>query len=844
MNQRARAPRRTDPDLTIAAVLIAAIAVVAGVLAAQPIYATSMLWVVGAVGATVALLVVWFGSRLRWGVMTLAALAVAFALVVVPLGVPTALTAGPAGILRGLGDGLATVALGWKQLLTLSLPVGTYQAVLVPFLVVIFCSVAVSTSLILRAGRWRPLAALSIVAPVLFGTIFGSSAVSDPVTLAGVVVNAPRELALWLGTFGAAVAWVAWSSGRDRRAALRRGRTADAEFAVAHGQGEAPGDPHRIGHSAVRRNSLVRGLVAGVVVLAAVGGALVLAPIVTDSVRTVPRDAIDPELVVRDRVSPLAAYRTWKRDAMLQTPLFTVSSDDELPQRLGLAVLAGYDGVDFTVGDPSVVGRFTRFPSGGSIDDPRRVKVQIAEGYSDVWVPISAPLASPPQFTGPRASDLSDRFYVNRDAGSAVAVPTAAGLKSGDGYAATMSGAPDARLGSEPASQNALIDLETMPQLARWIELQELPSTGDGVIEAIERLRDRGYLSHSLTDGNGEGAWVSALGDEHPVRFVSSPGGHSEARLEQLFQQLSDQQVAAGTDPRDEMLVAGIGDDEQFAAAAAVVARAMGFDSRVVVGVRLGGADAGVPGTPACAEVCMGENLAAWVEVRGRDGVWAPLDVSPQIDSAPTMLQKGEQLPEFPTLPEERNASESDPPIGMTNQDTGETGDADANSFSALWPVLRVVGLSLLGLALIMMCVLFIPLVKRLRARKRRTALSAEVQVLGAWDELLDAYADSGAQLPTERGREAIMRELGVDGGDWIAWTVDQAVYSREGITRETAETLWEVVDVRVQERRRELGFWRRMRSRFSFASFGGLVGSGARGERGVTRRTKKEALR
>lgn len=855
-----RSAERAGAQLTFAAAVLATVAVCFGVLAAQPIYATGMLWVVASVGAGAALLVVWIGARMRWGAMTLAALALAFVVLVLPLGVPTALQAGPEAWLRGLGDGLAAVALGWKQLLTLSLPVGTYQAVLVPFLVVMFGPVAAATALVLRTTRWRPFAALAIVAPVLFGTVFGSSAVSDPVTFAGITINAPRELAIWLGAFGTAVAWVAWASGRKRRAALRRGRLADAGLGDEHVAGHvvqaARGEAHAPSRGAVRRNALVRGFVAGVIVVAALAGAFVLAPIVTDEIRTVPRDAVDPELVVRDRVSPLASYRSWKRDAKLEAPMFAVSSSDgQLPQRLSLAVLSGYEGIDFTVGDPSLVGRFTRFPSGGKIEDPHRVTVKVAEGYSDVWVPISAPLAAPPSFAGPRASTLADSFYLNRETGSAVVVSASGGLRDGDSFTATMSGSPAAKLGTAPVSTSPLVDLESMPQLERWLALQELPATGDGVTEAIDRLRERGYLSHSLTDGEGEGAWLRSLGAENPIRFVSSPGGHSEARLEQLFQQLSDQQVAAGEDPDASMLVAGIGDDEQFAAAAAVVARAMGFDSRVVVGVRLAGTDSsnstepsnstesGVPGVPACTEVCTGEHLAAWVEVQGRDGVWAPFDVSPQIDMAPTMLQKGEKLPEFPTQPEERNANESDPPLGMVNQESGSSAEDEPNMLSELWPVLRFLALFTLGGALIALFVLFVPLVKMLRTKKRRAALAPEVQALGAWDELLDAFADTGARVTPGHGRELAMHELGVDGGDWIAWTVDQAVFAREGITAETAQALWEVVDARVSERRSELGFWLRMRSRFSFASFGENVGTGF--IRAAGRRIrKKEALR
>ncbi len=838
--RRARENERIRPVLSIAAAAITLTIAVFGVLSAMPIYDTASLWLSGGISAALAFVLVWLGTRLRLGALTLVALALGFALMLVPLGVPSALTQGPAGLLNGLGDGLAAVALGWKQLLTLSLPVGTYQTVLVPFITVIYVSVAAAASLTLRGGRSVPVASLFIVAPVVFGTVFGSSAISEPFALGWITARAPRELGIWLGAFGFAVAWVAWSSGRERRAALKRGRLADASLST--GAVRLPGAPTaRSGRSAVRRNTLIRGGIATVTVIAALALAFVVAPVATGETRTVPRDRIDPELVVREGVSPLSSYRSWKRDATLMEPLFTVSSeDDALPSRLRIAVLAGFDGVDFTVGDPQQVGRFTRFPSGGQIDDPQQVTVQIEAGYSKAWVPIAAPLAAPPVFTGSRAAGLSDSFYLNRDAGSAVAVPTAAGLREGDGYRATMSAAPDASLGGGPVSESPLFDLETMPQLARWLELQELPATDDGLLEAIERLRERGYLSHSLTEGEGEGLWLRELGDDQ-VRFVSSPGGHSEARLEDLFAQLIEQQIAAGEGADRSMLVAGIGDDEQFAAASALLARAMGYDSRVVVGVRLGNEAAGVPGVPACSEVCAGINVAAWIEVRGADGVWAPVDVSPQTDIAPTMLQKGEQLPEFPTQPEEQDATEADQPVGMSNQEAGDPGNDDEDRLSALWPTLRIAGLLLLAVMLIALLALFIPVVKRLRTQRRRSHPSPEVRALGAWDELLDTYRDSGAVVPRGGGRDAKMRALGIAGGDWIAWTTDQAVYSREGITVETATALWGVVDAKIAERRKTQSFWSRFVSRFSLASFGGIF---SRTKLGTFRGRAKGAVR
>src|SRR5690606_29982639 len=141
------------------------------------------------------------------------------------------------------------------------------------------------------------------------------------------------------------------------------------------------------------------------------------------------------------------------------------------------------------------------------------------------------------------------------------------------------------------------------------------------------------------------------------------------------------------------MLVAGVGDDEQFAAAAALAARSLGYDARVVVGVRLTGK--GVPGVPVCETECTGENLAAWVEVRGTGGEWLAFDVTPQLEQRPQRLEEGEQLPEHPTTPEERDVREVDPPIGLGEQGEGAPSDPDPDEADWLGPLLRVIGLSL-----------------------------------------------------------------------------------------------------------------------------------------------------
>ena len=776
-----------------------------GVLAAMPIYATARLWLVAAAALALGALVAWASERWRFGLPVIAgATLVLFTLTVVPVAVPDALGG---GLFRGLLDGLAAVVLGWKQLLTLTLPVGSYRTVLVPAYVVFLVTALLTVWLSQRSPRRATFAAIPMLAPVAFGTIFGASQVSAPLHLGPLTVAAPREIGLWLAAAVLAAVWMAWTSGTERRAALKLGRAA--------GGGEQ------------RHSGVARALVgAAIVVIALLVGAVVT-PMLDSGDRAVARDQVDPEIVVRDRPSPLASYRTYKRDDTIDVPLFSVTAHGALPARMRLAALDAYDGVDFHVGD-AAAGRFIRFPSGERLDDPSRVSVRIDDGYADIWAP-TARLGSPPTFTGSHAAALADGFYVNSETGAAIAVPsgndTAQGLQPGDGYTAEMEvGGDPGELGG-PVSRAPTFDLDSAPELAAWLKRQQQSADEQGLTELIERLRQRGYLSHAMTDGEGNSAWLTRLSEQYGTQFESSAGGHSLARLETLFAQLNAQQVAAGEQAKPAQLVAGIGDDEQFAAAAALVARALGYDSRVVLGVRMGGEDAGVPGVPACAEACTGDHLAAWIEVRGDAGVWVPFDASPQLELRPQRIEQGEQLPEFPTKPEERDAREADPPIGLGEQGDGSDDQPVSEEAHDLGELLRGVLLAAAGTLLVVIPVLFLPVAKRVRSKRRRRETVPELRAIGAWEELVDRARDAGAQVPAHGSRAEIAAALGTPPAKWAAAEVDRAVFSASGIGEEEAALLWKAVETDSAERAAQLGFWQRVRAAYSLRSYG--IGGG-----------------
>jgi len=836
-----------------AAVLFAGIALACGVVSAWPIYDTPWL-----IAQAVAGLIVGGGAAIlapalarRWSVPVAAVvLIIGFGITVVPVAMPgtlarlvtTPVSSLLPAIVSALGDGLSAIVLGWKQLLTLTVPVGSYETVLVPAYVV-FAATAFLV-IVLRTTRLAPFASAALLAPVLFGTVFGSAQVSDawPLLVVDRAVP-PRELGLWLVAAAIGAAWVAWVTSAEHRAALRR---------LTPNRRMTPG------------SNLVRTALAVVVLLCAGVVSVLVNPLAgaDQTGRQMLRETVEPDIVLNDEPSPLAAYRAYKQNDLIDTALFEVTADGELPPRLRLAVLDRYDGRDFHVGTaagPSGAdfgfqgtGEFTRFPSAPTLSKPSDVTVEIGEGYHDIWMPTAA-LGSLPAFTGPRADALADGFYVDRHSSAAIVVTPSAetgarGLTAGDGFRVRMSAREAHELSGRPAVDGPQFDLDAMPELEAWVDLQGQPADASGLAELIERLRARGYLSHGVSDDAAQQLWLSRLTERYGTRFWPSPGGHSRARIEELFGQLNtqEQNALAHDSGSTAALVAAVGDDEQFAVASALVARALGFDSRVILGVRLGDDDT-VQGVPNCVRTCTGENLAAWIEVRGADGQWVPMDTTPQLLQPPTSLDEDEQLPEFDTTPHDRNAQEVDPPVGVGDP-ADDTEDPTPPTEPGWWiPVLRIVGLSLTALLLLVIPLCFLPLAKRFRRRRRRRASPAELAAVGAWIEVCDAALEllpnqsysqlrrtAGSTLERGSRREiagAFERALSSskETGQWAAIlterlaiaakVVDHAVFSPEGLREADVARLWAEIEDDLSRVRSLLGWWQRIRAAYSLRS-------------------------
>ncbi|MFS0853088.1 transglutaminase domain-containing protein [Microbacterium sp. 179-I 3D4 NHS] len=804
--------------LTFWALGFVLVGVALATVAAWPVYEAPRAIVVGLVGGVLGMSVAVLARVLRWGVLigALAAVGV-YLFAAVPVAIPSALASGPA-LLGGLRDAVLGVVLGWKQMLTLAPPLGEYQAVLIPFLVVMLAGGFLATVLALQPGRRAALAVPVVIVMSVFGIAFGPSAPSRALMLGALELPAPREWLVGVGVFTAAVVWLIGRARIQRAQALRVVAAANVSRRAA---------PVWL---RIRRHALAGGLV----VVALLAG-LAVAPVAagwTD--RSVLRDGVEPMVVVQQQSSPLGAYRSWFAGDRLDETVLEVQGDAGPIDRIRLVTLDEYDGDDFHV---SADDRFSRLPrsappTGGRVE----LDITIGDAYRGIWVPAPAGLAEAPDFGGSRADALADGFHIDGDGDTAITVAETpgggSGLVPGDRYSVLVDpGTQGDGLTGLQGGDSAL-DADEHPMLVEWAEMQEQPRTGAGFVELVDRLRSRGYLSHALLDDPAAAGWIAALQESEGYAFAPSYAGHSAARIEELFGAMVEQERRAGSDAAPELLVSAVGDDEQFAAATALLAEHWGFESRVVLGARLDGAEE-VPGIPSCTEVCTGKNMTAWVEVRAAGGDWSPIDVTPQFAMLPSAITEGEQLPEHPTVPEQPRSEALDPPQAQSdsNDDAPPLEAAESEVWAIVLPILRAVGLSLLALLLLVLPVLVLVFAKARRARARRSAASAEVRMAGAWEELVDLYADHDVEMATTGTRVQRARSTDRGAAMRLATLVDQGVFAGHPPTDAEAEAAWAIVDAERTQLAHHRTRWQRVLTALRPASFLGRArSSGSRG--------------
>lgn len=736
-----------------------------------PVYESTEFLIAAAVAVVAGMGVGLIGAWQRWPAWAvLSALVAAFLVLGVPAAVPSRAYAGVLPTQQGFVDLVAATALSWKQLVTIAVPVGSYQALLVPpFLLGLLASAAAATI----AFRTRhPVAAilppaLLLTAGILLGVVHGGLA-----------------LQAGLAFLVAVVAWLVHVAILDRQSL---GGRAGVERALA--------DARRVlGASAILAVALV--------------GATAAVLITPVQARTVVRSEVQQPFEPRAHQSPLAAFRAAFDPLQADDVMLEVRG---LPAGAGLAVatLDTYDGIVYSVGGAdgtSLSGSFTRLPyrldQSGVTGDPVEIAVTV-EAYDDVWVPGVGQLERI-DFGGLRAETLADGFVYNDTTGTG-AVTT--GLQHGDAYVAwsvamlepTELDTMQPGTSVIPAAPDLPAELSDL--LDRWAPLSEAPGTRLAAI--IDGFHENGYVSHGTA-----------------ADAVPSRSGHALDRLAQLA---ADQPM--------------VGDGEQYAVAAALMARKIGFPARVVVGYTASDVAAGETGGAVAVggeTMLRRSDLQAWIEVQGDDGAWIALDPNPEVREIPDRQPEQPEVvsrPEsaLPPPPERTQVDENDSPTDHSDE---RPQDDLGRWLGVLTTVATIAGLTVLVLALLASPFLAVIVAKIRRRRVRRRADSPVDRIEGGWREFADTAADYGYPIRPNSTRAEQAVTVGGLAPLVLASVVDRAVFAPGGPEAGDDERVWRSVD----ELQRRLAAPRTRRERWlaaiSLTSLGGYAVSRRGGRR------------
>jgi hypothetical protein len=388
-------------------------------------------------------------------------------------------------------------------------------------------------------------------------------------------------------------------------------------------------------------------------------------------------------------------------------------------------------------------------------------------------------------------------------------------VRDGDAYVVRGVEPAAVELTELTAPGGSIADTAAPENLRRWMDEHATGSDGAALAGLVTLLRERGYLSHGLVEGDEPPVWTTALAD---YSFQPSASGHSFARVDAMFGRLLERE----TDPRAEAsgnFVAAVGDDEQFAVAVALMARELGFPSRVVLGARLSSPDAQ---QATCSEgACRAQDLTAWTEVQSADGQWVVVDVTPQYEQSPSLDVTEQRDPENVTEVRPDSVEEVVPPDPAQEDSAREDEEDEAAGLDLAWllPVLRVTGIVLLVLLIVLGPFAVVLAAKALRRRSRRRAPTATARVAGGWEEYVDAAVDAGREAPRAATRTELAEAFGAAAGAQLAHEADRAVFSRSGFEEADADAFWVRVDEERRRLRRERGFWRGLAAAVSLRS-------------------------
>ncbi|WBU38311.1 transglutaminaseTgpA domain-containing protein [Homoserinibacter sp. YIM 151385] len=751
----------------LSSVLFTCLSVGIAALTMWPVYQGERFLVLIGIGLVLGTLVAAAGAAWRWpaAVVVLAGFLV-FLAAGVPVAVPERAVSGVLPSLDGILELLGAVALSWRQLLTITLPVGSYQALLVPAFLLVLGGAIVALSVALRSRR-PELAAIPSVVILVVGIVFGPATVPWPVPLA-------------LALLAVILLWCVRLRSMRRRAAIRL---------LAP---EVQERPRRL-EAVADRIAGVRSVVAAGLILALAAGAGIGATtgLPPAGERDVLRTAVEQPFDPRAYPSPLAGLRRYLAVERRDEVMLHV---DGLPDgaRLRVAALDSYDGVVYSVGssqEETASGSFVRVPT--SVDQSGVDGVEVVLeveilGYRGVWVPLAGAFEEI-GFRGGDAQRLADSFYFN-DTGDTAAVIR--GLDAGDAYRVrSVVAAPlsDEEVGAARPGGARVPRLGELPDgLALKLDayVDDAQEPGERLLAAIQGLREEGYISHGIDE-------------EEP----QSRSGHAADRITELV--------------TDDLM---IGDAEQYAATAALMARQLGFPARVVVGF--------APAASGSPIDVLGSDATAWIEVDVAGRGWVAIDPVPPPRPIPEEDDPEPEQVARPQSPVQPPPEDPDPRDEQTPPDTSQQEQQpDDRLLQIVLAVLRVAGIAAGALLVLLSPFLLIVGAKARRRRLRRRAPTPVQRISGGWEEFRDALLDRGYEPPASATRSETARVSQLEQSRTLAAVADRAVFGPGEPDAEDADRVWTAVGGMRADLDRGRSRRQRLVALISLRSLGGYSG-------------------
>lgn len=483
-----------------------------------------------------------------------------------------------------------------------------------------------------------------------------------------------------------------------------------------------------------------RGPVVPPAILATALAALTLLAFVLPTNGFEPRKLVTPPVTEVAIANPLPRLAAWA--AQGDAELFRMRGP-EVPVRL--VTLSRYSGASWeaasTYGPLGVVDA-PDLPLGGRFQDAS-VDLRIT-GLQGEWLPGVGK---------PQAVSLSNAM-VDPDTGSLV---VADGLRTGLSY--TVRGT------LETPADTDLAEAQVPAEATRYTALPRLPFT------LAEYARQ--------ATANARTPYEKAVALEQVVRLnrrpdAEAPVGSSYARLETfLFGQAGEAGAGAGT-------------AEQFASAYAVLARAVGLPTRVVVGFQPVPEQNGE-------RIVRAADATAWPEVYFTGWGWVAFDPVSGNGSGPSAASKREVL----------------------NRLASTTAKPTPTSLASVPPLVQPTAVQSDGVAVPQQQQglpfwVFIPAVLLVALYVARTSRRVRLRAagpVGAWHEVLDSLQLAGLRPKPSRTVPDVASEWG-EAGARLAVLVDHAAFAPQPAT---SENTWRLARQVRKAVRRKASWWRRL---------------------------------